>query len=170
MNMTELLMKRNLLALTLVGGLAALTQSAHAQSAGVKCPTGFDAEYQDNVLKCSRMERVYVYPAGHDFGNATTPNRGVKCPADGNDRVSYQNGTLKCVDVKRETVKAYCMLPWTLTVKSGQDACKSVVGNMDPTLPDGQLSREGWELLPDHEGQKDFWRRTTTKFEWPVAR
>ena len=116
------------------------------------------------------MTKVYVYPSGHDFGNASAPQRGVKCPADGNDRVSYSGGVLKCVDVKRETVKANCTIGWELKINQGQDACRSVVGNMDPTLPEGQLSRQGWDLLTDHEGNKDSWRRTTTRFEYPVAR
>ncbi len=163
-------MKRNILGALVVLAAGTLAQASFAQSGGVRCPSGYEADYTTNVLKCSKVERVYVYPTGHDFGNASTPARGVKCPADGNDRVTYENGVLKCVDVKRTTVKAYCILPWVLKINQGQDACRSIVGNMDPTLPEGQLSREGWDLRVDDDGTKDNWRRTTTHYEYPVAR
>ena len=163
-------MKRKLLGALIVLAVGTLAQAAFAQSSGVRCPAGYDDEYADGTLKCAKMTKVYVYPSGHDFGNASAPQRGVKCPADGNDRVSYSGGVLKCVDVKRETVKANCTIGWGLKINQGQDACRSVVGNMDPTLPEGQLSRQGWDLLTDHEGNKDSWRRTTTRFEYPVAR
>ena len=163
-------MKRTLLGTLVVLAAGGLSQATFAQANGVRCPSGYEADYSSNVLKCSKVERVYVYPTGHDFGNASTPARGVACPADGNDRVSYENGVLKCTDVKRETLKAECSTGWELKVTQGQDACRSVVGNMDPTLPAGQLSRTGWNLIVDHEGNRDFWRKTTTKFEYPVAR
>ena len=77
-----------------------LAQAAFAQSSGVRCPAGYDDEYAEGTLKCAKMAKTYAYPNGHDFGNASAPQRGVKCPADGNDRVSYSGGVLNCVDVK----------------------------------------------------------------------
>ena len=163
-------MKRTLLGTLIVLTVGALAQSAFAQASGVRCPAGYDDEYASGTLKCAKVAKVYVYPSGHDFGNASTPQLGVKCPADGNDRYTFQSGVLKCTDVKRETLKAECSFGWELKVNQGQDACRSVVGNMDPTLPAGQLSRTGWNLLVDHEGNRDSWRKTTTNFEFPVAR
>ena len=163
-------MNRKLLGTLLVVSLAAVAQTSFAQNNGVRCPSGYEPEFNNSVLTCSAVKKVYVYPTGHDFGNASTPERGVKCPADSNDRQSFSSGTLKCIDVKVETKNAYCTIGWTLQTVQGQDICKSVVGNNDPTLPEGNISREGWNLLVDHTGNKDAWRKTTNKFEYPVAR
>jgi hypothetical protein len=163
-------MKRTVLGTLVLLAVGTFAQASFAQSSGVHCPSGYESDYSTNLLKCSKIERVYVYPVGHDFGNASTPARGVKCPADSNDRVAYENGVLKCVDRKVEIANAYCTIGWELKVSQGQDACRSLVGNMDPTLPDGHISREGWSLLVDNSGNRDAWKRVTSRYEYPVAR
>lgn len=163
-------MNRKLLNTLMFVGLSAAAQFSFAQSGGVHCPSGYESEFDNNILRCAVVKKVYVYPVGHDFGNASTPERGVKCPADGNDRQSFSGGRLTCTDVKNETKSAYCTIGWTLQTVQGQDICRSVVGNNDPTLPEGTVSRDGWNLLVDHNGNKDSWRKTTTRYEFPVAR
>jgi hypothetical protein len=166
-------MKSKLLSLTVLAILSAAAQTSFAQSNGVRCPSGYEAEYENSVLKCSAVRRVYVYPAGADFGNATTPERGVRCPADSNDRVSYSGGVLKCIDVKVERRNSGCNAPWSLKVQQGQDICQ-LNGNNDPTIPDHGanfgVNRVGWTLVPDHSGNRDAFEKRTTSYEYPVAR
>ena len=53
-------MKRTLLGTLVVLAAGGLSQATFAQANGVRCPSGYEADYSSSVLKCSKMERVYV--------------------------------------------------------------------------------------------------------------
>ena len=115
-------------------------------------------------------KKSYEYPIGHIFPGLN-PERGVRCPADGNDRVRFSGITLTCRDVVADSKRSYCTPGWGLIVRKGKDVCRSIVGNEDPTLPEGHISRAGWTLDEDGgAGNHDVWTRTTSRWEWPVMR
>ena len=129
---------------------------------------------QNGADNFTAEKTTYAFPEGIGglavfIGDAS---RGVKCAnIDSNDVVSFSGGVLKCQDVKVSERKSHCSLPgWTLSVESGEDRCINPVGGRDATVPDGELNASGWTLQVNHDGNRDYWKKTTRKYEWPVVR
>jgi hypothetical protein len=136
--------------------------------------SAFTREVVENGMdKFNAQKRTYAYPQGIGglavfVGDAS---RGVRCAnIDSNDRVTYEGGVLKCKDVKKFRSMADCNIGWRFSKETGEDRCINPVGGRDATKPEGQLNASGWTLKVDDDGKQDYWTKTESKFEWPVAR
>ena len=107
-----------------------------------------------------RTKVSFVYPENEIYTH--NPVNGVHCPSGFTS--SFNSPTLKCKDQERR--KSDCFIGSVLDINDGRDRCLGLTLD-DKTLPQGEVSRDGWTLDVDGStGNRDAWVRT--KFAYPV--